>query len=80
MHQRCDVTIKERAWNNLNNDGVGFLLLMKRSQEAHSCSTQRLRLFSQEQKKRHSREGGNQPECSSYFMHFPILGLTIIIK
>ncbi len=63
MHQRCDVTIKERAWNNLNNYGAGFLLLMKLSQEVHSCSTQRLRLFSQKQK--------DQPECSSYFMHTP---------
>ncbi len=63
MHQRCDVTIKERAWNNLNNDGVGFLLLMKRSQEAHSCSTQRLRSYRQEQK--------DQPECLSYSMHVP---------
>ncbi len=54
---------KERAWNNLNNDGAGFMLLTKRSQEAHSCSTQRLRWFRQEQK--------DQPECSSYFMHAP---------
>ncbi len=54
---------KERAWNNLNNDGAGFLFLTKPSQEAHSWSTQRLRWFRQEQK--------DQPECSSYFMHVP---------
>ncbi len=48
----------------LNNDGAGFLLLTKRSQEAHSCSTQRLRSFGQEQKE--------QPSCSSYFMHVPV--------
>ncbi|MEE9345327.1 MAG: hypothetical protein V3U88_06940 [Methylococcales bacterium] len=36
--------------NNLNNDGTGFLLLTEQSQEEHSCSTQRLRVFSQEQK------------------------------
>ncbi len=27
---------KERAWNNLNNYGTGFLFLTKQSQEAHS--------------------------------------------
>ncbi len=54
----------ERTCNNLNNDGAGFLLLTKRSQEAHSCSTQQLRWFRQEQK--------DQPECSSYSMHAPI--------
>jgi hypothetical protein len=54
---------KERAWNNLNNYGAGFLVLTQPSQEAHSDSTQRLRSFSQEQK--------DQPECSSYFMHVP---------
>ncbi len=54
---------KERAWNNLNDDGAEFLFLTEQSQEEHSCSTQRLRLFSQEQK--------DQPECSSYFMHVP---------
>jgi hypothetical protein len=53
----------ERAWNNLNNDGAGFLFLAKPSQEAHSCFTQRLRWFGQEQK--------DKPECSSYFMHVP---------
>ncbi|MEE9344470.1 MAG: hypothetical protein V3U88_02570 [Methylococcales bacterium] len=55
---------KERAWNNLNNDGAGFLLLTKRSQEAYSCSTQRLRSF---------RQGGqkDQPEYSSYSMRVP---------
>ena len=51
---------KERAWNNLNNYGAVFLFLIKPSQEAHSCSTQRLRLFNQEQK--------DKLECSSYFM------------
>jgi hypothetical protein len=51
---------KGLAWNNLNNDGAGFLFLMKPSQEAHRWSTQRLRWFCQEQK--------DQPECSSYFM------------
>ncbi len=45
----------------MNNDGTGFLFLTKRSQEAHSCSTQRLRWFRQEQK--------DKPECSRYFMH-----------
>ena len=50
---------KECAWNNLNNYGAGFLFLTKRSQEAHSCSTQRLRSFRQEQK--------GKPECSSLF-------------
>ncbi len=54
---------KERAWNNLNNYGAGFLFLTKPSQEAHSWSTQRLRWFRQEQK--------DKPECSSYFMHVP---------
>jgi hypothetical protein len=54
---------KERARNNLNNDGAGLLFLTKRSQEAHSWSTQRLRPFRQEQK--------DQPECSSYFVHVP---------
>ena len=54
---------KERAWNNLNNYGAGFLLLTKRSQEEHSCSTQRLRSLSQGQK--------DKSECSSYFMHVP---------
>ncbi len=54
---------KERTWNNLNNYGSGFLFLTKQFQEAHSCSTQRLRWFGQEQKDR--------PECSSYFMHVP---------
>ncbi len=54
---------KERAWNNLNNDGAGILFVTKPSQEAHSWSTQRLRWFGQEQK--------DQPECSSYFMHVP---------
>ena len=54
---------KERAWNNLNNYGAGFLLLIQRSQEAHSYSTQRLRSLNQEQK--------DKPECSSYFMHVP---------
>ncbi|MEE9345929.1 MAG: hypothetical protein V3U88_10020, partial [Methylococcales bacterium] len=34
----------------LNNDGAGFLFLTKPSQEAHRCSTQRLRAFGQEQK------------------------------
>ncbi len=58
-----DGLTKERASNNFNNDGAGFLLLTKQSQEAHSCSTQRLRLFSQEQK--------DKSECSSYFMHAP---------
>jgi Zn-dependent metalloprotease len=53
--------IKERAWDNLNNNGTGFLFLTNRSQEEHRCSTQRLRWFRQEQK--------DQPECSSYFMH-----------
>ncbi len=51
----------ERAWNIMNNYGAGFLLLTKPSQEAHRCSTQRLRWFRQEQK--------DQPECSSYSMH-----------
>ncbi len=54
---------KERAWNNLNNYGAGFLFLTKRSQEAHSWSTQRLRSFRQEKK--------DKPECSIYFMHVP---------
>ncbi len=36
------VVMKKRARNNLNNYGAGLLLLTKRSQEAHSCSTQRL--------------------------------------
>ena len=54
---------KEHAWNNLNNDDRGFLFLTKRSQEEHSCSTQRLRSLSQEQK--------DKSECSSYFMHVP---------
>ncbi len=54
---------KERARNNLNNSGTGFLFLTQQSQEAHSCSTQRLRLLSQEQK--------DKPECSSYFVHIP---------
>ena len=61
--RRVDSIPKERAWNNLNNDGAGFLFLTKRSQEAQSCSTQRLRSFRQEQK--------DQPECSCYFMHVP---------
>ncbi len=56
---------KERARNNLNNYGAGFLFLTKRSQEAHSCSKQRLRSFRQEQK--------DKLECSSYFMHVPKL-------
>jgi hypothetical protein len=30
---------KERARNNLNNDGTGFLFLATVSQEAHSWST-----------------------------------------
>ncbi len=60
--------IKELAWNNLNNDGAGLLLLTKPSQEAHRCSTQRLRSFRQEQK--------DQPECSSYFMHVPKQSFT----
>ncbi|MEE9412843.1 MAG: hypothetical protein V3V22_07285 [Methylococcales bacterium] len=47
----------------MNNYGAGLLFLTKRSQEAHSYSTQRLRSFSQEQKAK--------PECSSYFMHAP---------
>ncbi len=58
-----DCLIEERAWNNLNNAGAGFLFLTKRSQEAHRCSTQRLRSFRQKQK--------DQPKCSSYFMHVP---------
>jgi hypothetical protein len=53
----------ERARNNLNNYGIGFLFLTEQSQEAHSCSKQRLRLFRQEQK--------DMPECSSYFVHVP---------
>ncbi len=44
------VLIKERAWNNWNNDGAELLLQMKRSQEEHSCSTRRLRSFGPEQK------------------------------
>jgi hypothetical protein len=28
--------------------------------------------FLRNKKKRHSREGGNLPECSSYFMHVPV--------
>jgi hypothetical protein len=63
---RLTLIAKERAWNNLNNNDTGFLFLTKRSQEAHSCSTQRLRSFSQEQK--------DQSECSSYFMHVPKSG------
>ena len=55
--------VKERAWNNLNNYGAGFLLLTKRSQEEHSWFTRRLRSFRQKQK--------DKPECSSYFMHAP---------
>jgi hypothetical protein len=35
---------KERARNNLNNYGTGFLFLTQQSQEAHRCSKQRLRL------------------------------------
>jgi hypothetical protein len=58
-----DWPAKERARNNLNNYGAGFLFLAKRSQEAHSCSTQRLRSFRQEQR--------DQPECSNYFVHVP---------
>ena len=46
-----ELLIEERAWNNLNNNGAGCLLLTKPSQEAHSWSTQRLRWFRQEQKK-----------------------------
>ncbi len=41
---------KERAWNHLNNEDTGLLLLTKRSQEAHSCSTQQLRSFKQKEK------------------------------
>ncbi len=55
----------ERAWNNLNNDDAGLLFLTKPSQAAHSWSMQRLRWFRQEQQE--------QPECSSYFMHIPML-------
>jgi hypothetical protein len=64
------LTPKERARNNLNNYGAGFLVLAKRSQEAHSCSTQRLRSFRQNQK--------DQPECSSYFVHVPKYKKTIV--
>jgi hypothetical protein len=49
--------------DKLDNDDLGFLFLMKRSQEAHSWSTQQLRWFRQEQK--------DKPECSSSFMHVP---------
>ncbi len=45
------------------------MFLTKRSQEAHTYSTQRLRSFCQEQK--------DQPECSSYFMQAPKLVPTL---
>ncbi len=42
---------KERAWNNLNNDGAGFLFLTKQTQKAHSHSTQRFEIVSSEAKR-----------------------------
>ncbi len=57
------VKTKERAWNILSNYGAGFLLLIQRSQEVHSYSTQRLRSLNREQK--------DKPECLSYSMHVP---------
>jgi hypothetical protein len=69
--------VKERAWNKVNNYGAGFLLLTKLSQEEHSWSTRRLRLFREKQK--------DKPECSSYFMHaskyiFVISALVISVS
>ncbi len=50
--------IKERAWNNLNNDGAGFLFL-----------TKRLRSLSQEQKdkSKYSSYSMHVPKLSQSF-------------
>ncbi len=49
-HQSDVISLaKERAWNKLNNYDKGFLFLTQRSQEEHSCSTQRLRSLRQGQ-------------------------------